>query len=310
MPVTPEFPNPSRITTNGIELEVFEAGQGRGGDPVVLCHGWPEVAWSWRHQIPALVDAGYHVIAPNQRGFGHSARPDDVAAYDIAHLSGDLIGLLDHYGYQDATFIGHDWGALAVWGLALLHPHRVRQIIALSAPYPERGDTPWVELMERLRGPNHYVVHFNRHPGVADAVLQANTARFLGNLLRRRTKRWMPGPGNPMINIALSESPRGDPLLSAEELAVTVAAFKASGFTASINWYRNFNRNWHLLADVDPILRHRALMIYGKRDHVPRAAKLAHFVPNVEVTEVDAGHWIQQEAPEDVTQVILEWLGP
>ena len=113
------FPDPKMIPVNGVELEVFEAGP--VGRPVVLCHGWPELAFTWRHQVPALAAAGYHVIAPNQRGYGNSTSPADVAAFDLDHLAGDLVGLLDHYGYEDAAFVGHDWGASVVWGLALLH---------------------------------------------------------------------------------------------------------------------------------------------------------------------------------------------
>ena len=113
-----DFPEPTLIPVNGVELEVFEAGQENAGNPIVLCHGWPEHAFSWRHQVPALAAAGYHVIVPNQRGYGNSSRPTEVTEYDIEHLSGDLIALLDHYEYEDATFVGHDWGAMVVWGLA------------------------------------------------------------------------------------------------------------------------------------------------------------------------------------------------
>ena len=110
-----DFPKPTLISVNGVELEVFEAGQQNAGKPIVLCHGWPEHAFSWRHQMPALAAAGYHVIVPNQRGYGNSSRPTEVTDYDIEHLSGDLVALLDHYGYEDATFVGHDWGAMVVW---------------------------------------------------------------------------------------------------------------------------------------------------------------------------------------------------
>ena len=130
-----EFPEPVLISVNGVTLEVFEAGQPHSGQPIVLCHGFPELAFSWRYQVPALAAAGYHVIVPNQRGYGHSSRPAEVTEYDIEHLTGDLIALLDHYGYEDATFVGHDWGANVVWNLALLHPERVKQIINLALPY-------------------------------------------------------------------------------------------------------------------------------------------------------------------------------
>jgi pimeloyl-ACP methyl ester carboxylesterase len=133
-----DFLQPTLVRVNGVELEVFEAGRENAGNPIVLCHGWPELAYSWRHQVPALVAAGYHVIVPNQRGYGNSSAPDEVTAYDIEQLAGDLVGLLDHYRYREAIFVGHDWGAAVVWGLTLLHPGRVSRVINLSLPYQER----------------------------------------------------------------------------------------------------------------------------------------------------------------------------
>lgn len=302
------FPMPTTVSVNGVELEVFEAGQESGGEPIVLCHGWPELAYSWRHQVPALVAAGYHVIVPNQRGYGGSSRPSDVTAYDIEHLTGDLVALLDHYGYDDATFIGHDWGANVVWGLTLLHPDRVKRVINLSVPYFERGARPWVEVLEEFLGGDYYFVHFNRQPGVADAVLEENTFQFLRNLYRKNEPATAPQPGMAMINLAEAQAPLGEPVMSDSELAVFVSAFEASGFTGSINWYRNLDRNWHLLADVDPVIQQPALMIYGDRDPVQKSENLAEFVPNVEVVSLDCGHWIQEEKPAETNQAILTWL--
>ncbi|TQM79155.1 pimeloyl-ACP methyl ester carboxylesterase [Saccharothrix saharensis] len=304
-----DFPEPTLIPVNGVELEVFEAGPRGTGEPVVLCHGWPEHAFSWRHQVSALAGAGYHVIVPNQRGYGNSSRPTEVTDYDVEHLSGDLVALLDHYGYEDATFVGHDWGALVVWGLALLHPSRVNKLVNLSVPYPERGEKPWVEFIEDVLGSDFYYVHFNRHPGVADAVFDDNTARFLRNMYRKDEPPAEPQPGMALINLARAEAPRGEPLMSDRELAVFVSAFETSGFTGGIDWYRNANRNWHFLADVDPVVRRPALMIYGTRDVVPRGENLTTFVPDVEVVTLECGHWIQQELPEETNRAILDWLG-
>lgn len=302
------FPVATRISVNGVELEVFEAGQQNTGKPIVLCHGWPEHAFAWRYQMPALAAAGYHVIVPNQRGYGNSSRPTEVTSYDIEHLTGDLVRLLNHYGYENATFVGHDWGANVVWGLALMHPSRVSKVINLALPYQERGEKPWVELLEEFLGEDYYFVHFNRQPGVADAVLEANTRQFLRNMFRKNLPPAPPQPGMEMINLARAETPRGESLLSDSELAVFVSAFESSGFTSSINWYRNLDRNWHLLEDVKPIIEHPALMIYGDRDLIPKSERLAELVPNVDVVNLDAGHWIQQEKPEETNQAILKWL--
>ncbi|WP_264210463.1 alpha/beta fold hydrolase [Leisingera thetidis] len=307
--LTPDnFPAPAFVPANGVELEVFETGQENAGRPVVLCHGWPEHAYSWRHQMPALAAAGYHVIVPNQRGYGNSACPAEVTEYDIGKLTADLAALLDHYGYKDAVFAGHDWGANVVWGMAQLYPDRVSRIINLALPYQPRTPKPWIAFMEEIFGGDNYFVHFNRQPGVADAVLDSNAPGFLRNLFRKNLPPAPPAPGMMMINLAQAEHPLGDPVMHDGDLAVFIAAFEKTGFTSSINWYRNLDRNWHILADADPVIHQPALMIYGDRDAIPKSENLAEFVPNADVVSLDCGHWIQQEKPQETTGAILNWL--
>ncbi len=307
-PQLTNFPKPTIIPVNGIELEVFEAGQANIGNPIVLCHGFPEHAFSWRHQIPALAAAGYHVIVPNQRGFGNSSRPTDITAYDIKHLTDDLVALLDHYGYKDATFVGHDWGANIVWSLAQLHPKSVNKVINLALPYQERGEKPWIEFMEEVFGEDFYFVHFNKQPGVADAILNDNTHQFLNNIFRKNVPIAPPQPGMVMINLAEAKKPLGEPIMNDTDLAIFISAFKTSGFTGGINWYRNMDRNWHYLADINPIIQHPTLMIYGEQDMIPKSENLKNFVPNLDVARLNCGHWIQQEMPKETTQTIINWL--
>ena len=304
----PQFPTASLVAVNDIELEVFEAGRQNAGKPIVLCHGWPEHAYSWRYQIPALVTAGYHVIIPNQRGFGRSTSPQNIPDYDISHLTGDLVALLDHYGYEDAIFVGHDWGANIVWSLAMMHPTRVSKIINLALPYQERGEKPWIEFMEEVFGEDFYFVHFNKKPGVADKVLDENRSRFLHNLFRKNVPLTPPEPGMMMINLAKAEAALGEPIMSEEDLDVFISAFETSGFTGGINWYRNLDRNWHILADVNPIITQPTLMIYGDRDLIPKSENLPNYVPNLDIASIDCGHWIQQEKPEETNKIILSWL--
>lgn len=303
-----DFPKPTLIAVNDVELEVFEAGRENAGNLIVLCHGWPEHAYAWRYQIPALVDAGYHVIAPNQRGYGNSSSPVDITDYDIEHLSGDLIGLLDHYGYENGIFVGHDWGANVVWGLTLLHPRRVNKVINLALPYQERWEKPWIEMMEIMFGPDFYFVHFNKQPGVADAIFDQNVSQFLRNMFRKNVPSVPPEPGMAMINLAKAETPLGEAIMSDSDLSVFISAFETSGFSGGVNWYRNLDRNWHILADVNPIIQQPALMIYGEHDTIPKFEKLPEFVPNVDVVSLDCGHWIQQERPEETNLAILNWL--
>jgi len=219
------FPEPEIIHTNGIALEVFHAGAGK---PIVLCHGWPEHAFSWRHQVAPLVAAGYHVIVPNQRGYGHSSKPDQIESYDINHLTADLCGLLDHFGYDEALFVGHDWGAIVVWNMAIMHRERVTGVINLSVPFMERGTSEWVGFWESQLGGDFYIVHFNRQPGVADRVFEQHRDQFLRNLYR--TKQWLaepaePSPGMPLINLAQATDAPGQLLMSEAELAVFSDAF-------------------------------------------------------------------------------------
>ncbi|WP_189640950.1 alpha/beta fold hydrolase [Paramylibacter ulvae] len=302
------FPQSTLVSVNGVAIEVFEAGQQNVGNPIVLCHGWPEHAFSWRFQIPALAAAGFHVIVPNQRGYGKSSQPTEITEYDIIHLTDDLAAILDHFGYDDAIFVGHDWGANVVWNMALLHPDRVKKIINLALPYQVRTEIPWIEFMEAIFGTDNYFVHFNRRPGVADAILDQNIAQFLRNLFRKNHDETPPEPGMMMINLACAKHPVGAPIMSDDEMAVFINAFKETGFTSSINWYRNLDRNWQILANVDPIIHKPALMIYGERDTIPKSESLEQFVPNVDVISLDCGHWIQQEMPEETTRAILDWL--
>ena len=302
------FPPAKLIECNGIELEVFEQGQGR---PLVLCHGWPEHAYSWRHQVQPLVDAGYHVIVPNQRGYGHSSCPAAVTDYDIAQLTGDLASLLDHYGYQDALFVGHDWGAIVTWNMALLHPERVSGLINFSVPLMVRGPKDWVTFWEEQLGPDFYIVHFNRQYGVADAVFDTHAERFLRNMYRTEQWRSEPvdlGEGMAMINLAQSELLPGTPVMDDDELQVFLTAFKRNGFTPGLNWYRNMTRNWSILADAPTQVHCPTLMIYGEHDMVPQFPTLANYVPTLETATLDSGHWIMQERPEESNALMLDWL--
>ncbi|MFT7133754.1 MAG: pimeloyl-ACP methyl ester carboxylesterase [Cyclobacteriaceae bacterium] len=304
------FPKPRMIPVNGVELAVYEAGQ--GGIPLVLAHGWPELAYSWRYQIPALVEQGYHVIAPDQRGYGGSSKPDAVELYDIHHLTGDHVALLDALEIDKAIYVGHDWGAIIVWNHALLHPERVVGVANLSVPFHVRDPADPVAFWEKMLGPEFYIVHFNRQPGVAAAAFDRNPELFLRNMYR--TKQWLstgPDEGEPggksIIHLADTVVTAGEPMMSDADLQVFLAAFKAGGFMAPSNWYRNFTRNWETTADVEQRVRQPALMIYGEHDMV-RKADMTPYVPDLEIHTLPCGHWIQQELPAETNRLLLDWL--
>ncbi|MGB0865421.1 MAG: alpha/beta fold hydrolase [Granulosicoccaceae bacterium] len=302
------LPDPVRIECNGIELEVFTEGQGK---PLLLCHGWPEHAYSWRHQWRALLDMGYQLIAPNQRGYGLSCCPKDVAAYDINQLTGDICALLDQFGHDKALLVGHDWGAIVAWNMALLHPQRVSGLINFSVPLMRRGEKNWIDFWEEKLGPDFYMVHFSRRPGVADAVFEAHTEQFLRNLYRTDSltqNQANLSEGMFLINLAMASHSSGNPIMQEHELQVFLQAFTHTGFTPGLNWYRNMSRNWAILADAPEQVHCPTLMIYGARDMVPQDPKLSDKVPLLETATVDCGHWIMQEKPAESTELMINWL--
>lgn len=303
-----QFPSPTMIACNGIQLEVFEAGQ--GGVPLVLCHGWPELAYSWRYQVEALVRAGYHCIIPNQRGYGRSDKPDEVEAYDIFHLTDDHCALLDALGIEKAIYVGHDWGAIVVWQHALLNPHRVAALANLSVPFRGREPSEPVAFWEQMLGPEFYLVHFNRQPDVAARSFERNPQRTLRNLYR--TKHWLDSDDNGFEGYSIVRSgevdyQRGELIHSEEDLSIFVDAFTEGGFVAPCNWYRNFTRNWELTADIEQKITQPALMIYGDHDMVP-PVDMSDSVADLEVHSLPCGHWIQQEQPEETNRILLDWL--
>ena len=289
------------LATNGIELSVLDEGS---GPPMVLCHGFPELAYSWRHQIPALVSAGYRVLAPDMRGYGRSSAPAEVEAYDIASLCGDLCGLLDAVGEQSAIFVGHDWGASVVWSLATLHPERVRAVAGLSVPFVPRAPAPPIPIMRAHLGEDFYIVWFQQ-PGIADAALASDVRRTL-TTSRQWTAQWAEeDPVRP---------PRRPDWLSEEELNVYVETFERTGFTGGLNWYRNIDRNWELTAPVaERRVEQPAFFLTGELDLVRGfmpAEAMSGWVTDLRAQVVipGAGHWVQQQAPEEVNAALLGFL--
>jgi pimeloyl-ACP methyl ester carboxylesterase len=307
------------VSTNGVDLRVVDAGE---GPAVVLAHGFPELAYSWRHQIPALVDAGYRVLAPDQRGYGGSARPAPIEDYDIVSLTGDLVGLLDDVGEDRAVFVGHDWGSMVVWQSALLHPERVAGVVGMSVPYLPRGPIPPVQLMRQAFADTFFYIVYFQEPGVADNELARDPARTMRRLLAGLATdgELAPGPEAGALDgrgfVDRIPEPTGLPdWLSQAELDHYVEEFERTGFTGGINWYRNFDRNWELTAHIDGArVTMPSLFIGGGDDPV-----LTMSPPGIADDHLDdhrgnvivagAGHWVQQESPGEVNEALLTFLG-
>jgi pimeloyl-ACP methyl ester carboxylesterase len=297
-------------------------GQPRRAPPVVLCHGFPELAFSWRHQILALAAAGYHVIAPDQRGYGLTGGPDGAEAYDIAHLTGDLVGLLDAKGIDRAIFVGHDWGGLVTWQLPLMHPDRVAGVVGLNTPFIPRLSADPIALFRAAYGEDMYIVFFQTE-GPAEALFEADVERTLRFFMRK--------PGGTQAGFTGGQSAAAQTLamqtllgyykpetdtqqfLSDAELGYFVSQFERGGFRRPIHWYRNFTRNWRAAEHLTQHVPHPALMIMAELDVVlpPRMADgMERYVPDLEkVLIAGSGHWTQQEKPAEVNATLLDWLG-
>lgn len=291
-----------QVDVGGIELHVAECGTG----PVVLCcHGFPELWFSWRHQLPALAAAGYRAVAPDQRGYGRSGRPEAVEDYDIVHLAGDLTGLLDALGVERAVVVGHDWGAMVAWHLAQTAPERLSGLAALSVPFWPRPPRPPTEMWkEQFKDQFFYMLHFQT-PGVADVQLDADPGASLRFVWRRVSPDVFDGTG---------EVPKVPRWMGEEEFAVYEAEFRRTGFTGGINWYRNFDRNWELTEKTATAkVETPTVFLAGERDPVlgfMPVEPMADWVPGLResVLVPGAGHWVQQERPAETNEVLLRFL--
>ncbi len=301
-------PTERLVDTNGVTLKVIEAGE-RGNPVVVLAHGFPELAYSWRHQIPVLAAAGYHVLAPDQRGYGGSSRPEDIDAYNIVELTADIAGLLDDIGAEQAVLIGHDWGSPVATNFPLFYPDRVRAVVAMSVPPVPRAPAPPTQIWRKIVGDNFFYILYFQEPGVADAALGADPRESMRRVLS------MEGFSAPPESLSGRPVPPLPDWITADEFEHYVQAYTENGFTGPLNWYRNFDRNWELTENTSAkTITVPTLFLAGTADPVlgftPRDR--VHEVVTGDYREVlldGAGHWLQQERPDEVNAALLEFLG-
>lgn len=315
------------VETNGIRMHIAECG---AGPLVVLCHGFPESWYSWRHQLRALADAGFHAVAPDMRGYGQTDRPGSIDQYSLLHLVGDIVGLLDALAAETAVIAGHDWGAPVAWHGALLRPDRFRAVIGLSVPFIPRFPVVPTTVMPQRDDAVFYQLYF-QSPGVAEAELERDVRRTIRSLLYSASgdSPRLPGADSSRSEIGMVPRHGGllsrladpaslPPWLTASDVDFYVNEFTRTGFRGGLNWYRNIDRNWELLA---PFAGARvsvpALYIAGDRDLVVAfrgmdhlIANLSTFVPQLRITVMlpGCGHWTQQERPAEVNQAILAFL--
>ncbi|MET0387153.1 MAG: alpha/beta hydrolase [Polyangiales bacterium] len=305
------------LEVNGIRMHVAEQGD---GPLVLLAHGFPELWYSWRHQLPALAAAGYRVVAPDMRGYGDTDAPADIADYSILHLVGDLVALVAALGEKQAYIVGHDWGASVAWQAALLRPDVFPAIAALSVPARRRGPKAPLSMLRAAGFPNFYWIYFQT-PGVAEAELERDPALTFRSLMQAPRA----GAGSP-LNVpegqgwlAAMPEPSGLPPGYAQaDLDVLVSTFRRTGFRGGLNWYRNLDRNWALTAPFEGVQVHQpSLFLAGTLDGVIRGPMgeaalrdLAQVAPGLrrKVLIDGAGHWVNEERPEEVNAELIRFL--
>jgi pimeloyl-ACP methyl ester carboxylesterase len=303
------------VEARGLAMHIAEAGE---GPLVLLLHGFPECWYSWRHQLTALAEAGFHAVAPDQRGYCRTGGPEDVGEYTIMHLTGDVIALMDALGAPTAVVAGHDWGAPVAWHAALMRPDRVAGVAALSVPYRPRGGTPPLTALRQTFGDGFYMLYFQQ-PGVAEAEFGKDLHATFRRLLYAAS-----GDCPPLVPVVpdgggfLDFCPQPPALpgwLADDDIGVFAAEYAGQGFTGPLNWYRNLDRNWELTAPWHhaPVTV-PALFLAGDRDFViggrpagELAARLREVVPALRdaVLLPGCGHWTQQERPAEVSEALI-----
>ncbi|MBB6092645.1 pimeloyl-ACP methyl ester carboxylesterase [Povalibacter uvarum] len=308
------------LQINGIRMHIAEQGS---GPLILMCHGWPELWYSWRHQLPALADAGYHVVVPDMRGFGATEAPADASAYSILHTVGDMVALVEALNEREAIIIGHDWGAPVAWNAAMMRPDLFKAVVGMSVPHRPRSAEPPLTLL-RQAGMQEYYWFYFQTPGVAETEFERDVPVTMRKLLYGVSGNVPVDRQNPLIVPAgtgfldrLAVPEKLPDWLREKDVERMASEYQRTGFRGGLNLYRNIDRNWELTAPWhNAQIRQPALFIAGTRDPVIAGKRgeiaiehMSQAVPGVKKVMIEgAGHWIQQERPEQVNAAVLEFL--
>ncbi len=302
-------------------LRMQVASQG-SGPLVLLCHGFPDLWFSWRSQMAALAEAGFRAVAPDMRGYGGTDAPADPARYTMLHHVGDLVALVQALGETQAVIVGHDWGAPTAWNAALLRPDCFRAVAGLSVPYSPPGPIDLLSALEQQGIRNFYMQHFQA-PGVAEAELEADVGATLRRCTYSLSGDGAGGVAGLLANGAGFLSNTVDPQqmpawVDAADLAHATAEFQRTGFRGALNWYRAIRPSWEVMTPWRGLpIRQPALFIAGDRDDVMKfptsraaVARFEHTLPGLRGCHVlaGAGHWVQRERADTVNALLLGFL--
>jgi soluble epoxide hydrolase / lipid-phosphate phosphatase len=314
LPAMPEVTH-RFVQTNGIRMHVAECGE---GFPVVMCHGFPELWYSWRHQLTALADAGFRAIAPDMRGYGETDAPADSASYSTVNICADIAGLLDALEIEKAVVVGHDWGGYHIWQFGLRYPQRTERLIGLNTPYSPPGPIPTTEALHKAFGASdrsYYMLYF-QEPGVAEAELSADTRGNIAKMMHRYDRAqdlWTFATLGGDESGVFTKIEPGGTLLTDKELDVYASAFEKTGWTGGLNWYRAIDRSWAETKDLpDFHINIPSLMITAENDLILRpeqAEPMKQWIPDLRIELIrNCGHWTQQERPAEVNRLMVDFL--
>ena len=305
-----------QVRTNGISMHVAEAGE---GFPIVFCHGWPELWYSWRYQLRAMSDAGFRAIAPDMRGYGGTDAPADSAQYRTSVICADIAGLLDALEIEKAVIVGHDWGGYHIWQFGLRYPERTERLVGLNTPYNPPGPIPPTQALHAVfgEGDRGYYMLYNQKPGQPEAEFEADIRGNLAKVMHgagRGEDLWkmatLGGDGSGMY----TRIEPGGTLLTPDDLEVYAAAFEKTGSRGSFNWYRAMDLNWEdARALPDQHIHVPAMMITAENDMILRpeaAAPMREWIDDLRIEHIKrCSHWTQQEKPDEVNALLLDYLG-
>lgn len=309
-----EFPDRQMVQAGDVNLAVYEAGE---GVPVILVHGWPEIAYSWKNQMQPLAQAGYRAIAPDLKGFGYSDAPVDKALYSSREMTSDLVRLLDSLNIEKAVFCGHDWGGALVWPMAQMHPDRVAGVIGVCTPHKPPPPVAPLGIIEKRMGPKHYFIQFQKE-GQCEKEFAGLEEKFFKLMLRRPVPRSEWEKHIPQIydlpgRLKNGPTPKDDEVfVDAKHLDVYIDAYKNSGFHGGINLYRNIDVNYEISKSLDPIIPHPSLWVGAEDDLFlpPEGAdEMDDLVPDLEKHLIkNCGHWVMWEKPDALNTIMIDWL--